>query len=308
MRAAERDHVVAEMRERLLRRQQRGTGALVETPRPRGRHVHGGIRIDQPSMVARQKIAALRGGQEACELVPRLWEHVAEAVQKPVDFARAAEEDSAQHEPEHARRMRLGVRKRERRTPGSAEDEPARDAEVLAEPLEVGDEMRRRVVAQLAERRRAPCPALVVDDDSVGSRVEEPPMPGRRAGAGSAVQEDDGNPLRAARGFPVRGVHPVEPEHAARIRLDFGIQRRDRLRCSVAHWTGLRPRVTAAARALREAEPSSRSSFATRGRGGLAQRPSSNNAGRSRSSLSPQSPRRRGPGRWRRGPRASPCS
>jgi hypothetical protein len=42
--------------------------------------------------------------------------------------------------------VRLGVGERQRAAPRSAEDEPALDLEVLAQPLDVGDEVGGRVV------------------------------------------------------------------------------------------------------------------------------------------------------------------
>jgi hypothetical protein len=44
---------------------------------------------------------------------------------------------------------------------------------VNAQTLDVGDEVRRRVFAQLAERRRATGAALVEDHDAIVRRVEE---------------------------------------------------------------------------------------------------------------------------------------
>jgi hypothetical protein len=74
--------------------------------------------------------------------------------------------------------MRFAVGERERAAPRAAENEPAVDAQVPAQPLDVGDEMRRGVVPQFAERRGTPRPALVEDHDAVVCGVEETPVRG----------------------------------------------------------------------------------------------------------------------------------
>ena len=50
----------------------------------------------------------------------------------------------------HALGMRLGVSERERRAPGAAEHLPALDAEMLAQPLHVVDEMPGGVLLEAA--------------------------------------------------------------------------------------------------------------------------------------------------------------
>src|SRR6185437_3197300 len=131
-----------------------------------------------------------------------------------------AQKDAAQHEGKDALGMRLGIGERQRRAPGAAEGEPALDAEMTAQRLHVGDEMRGRVVDERAQRRRAPGAALIEDDDAVMMRVEEAAMGRRRAGAGAAMEKRHGNAAGIARLLPIHRVERVEPEEAGGKGLD----------------------------------------------------------------------------------------
>jgi hypothetical protein len=106
-----------------------------------------------------------------CELAPRLGKHARHPVQEPVDLGRRREEDAAQHEAQHALGVRLRVQQRERRPPRAAEQKPALDAKMLAQPLDVVDQVRGRVVGDLRGRRRAAGTALVVEDDPPERRI-----------------------------------------------------------------------------------------------------------------------------------------
>src|SRR5262249_46388873 len=98
----------------------------------------------------------------------------------------------------------------------------ALDAEKAAQDLEIGDEMRGRVVLERAERCRAAGAALIENDDAVEMRVEETAMRRGRARAGSAMQEDDRHPMRIAGLLPVHGVEAVELERAGGVGLNRG--------------------------------------------------------------------------------------
>src|SRR3546814_16082947 len=93
----------------------------------------------------------------------------------------AAEEDAAQHQGAHPLGMRLRIGKRQGRAPGAAEHVPAHDAQVVAQALHVGDQQRRGVVGELAERCRAAGAALVEDDDAIMARVEEAAVVDRKS-------------------------------------------------------------------------------------------------------------------------------
>src|SRR5205823_2537515 len=110
------------------------------------------------------------------------------------------------------------VRERKGRAPRSAEHEPALDSEVRAQALEVGDEMLRRVVAKLAQRRRLARTALIVEHDAIARRIEVAAMVRRDAAAGATVKEYCRNPARVAALLPVHRMHRVEREPPCALR------------------------------------------------------------------------------------------
>ncbi len=224
-----------EIRDRLGARQQCRACAFVRAPGARRRQVHRGIGILEPPVIGREQVAALGLGQRFRERAPRFRKQGFQAIEKPLDLAAAAQENAAQHEPGAVLGMRFAVRQRERAAPRAAEHQPALDAEVPAQPFDVGYQVRRRVVAQLTERRRAPGPALVENDDAVVSRIEETPVRGGGACAGPAVQEQHRHSMRVSRLLPVHGVHAVQLQHASAVGLGLGIQFRARLVGDVGH-------------------------------------------------------------------------
>ena len=125
--------------------------------------------------------------------------------------------------------MRLGVRQREGGPPGAAEHLPAFDPEVATQELEVGDQVPGRVETQVGcgvarVRRRLAASALIEQDDPVPLGIEETPVPGRRAAAGAAVQEDDGLALRVARLLPVDPLPVADQQLAALVGLDRRVE------------------------------------------------------------------------------------
>ncbi len=95
---------------------------------------------------------------------------------------------------------------------------------LLAQPLDVVDQQRRRVPARLAERRRSSGAALVEDDDAVVPRVEELPRTRARAAARTAVQEQHRHAGRRPAVLPVHRVQVVERQQARRARVDRRIE------------------------------------------------------------------------------------
>ena len=142
------------------------------------------------------------------------------AVQEPVDLAPASEKDPAQHEAEAAPRMRLAIGQRQRRSPGTAEHQPALDRQMFPQPLDIRDQVRGGVVAQLRPGNRAAGAALIEQDDAVAVGIEEPTVDRGASRARTAMQEDDGNAVRIAALLPVHRMDGVEPQHAAAIRFD----------------------------------------------------------------------------------------
>ena len=131
--------------------------------------------------------------------------------------------------------MRLGVGEGEGRTPGAAEDLPLRDAEVLAELLDIGHEVPRRVRLQARVRRALPAAALVEEDDPVLLGVEEPPHLAVRSAAGSAVEEDDRLARRVPALLEVELVQVGDAEPSGPVRLDLGVEPADGVLHKVGH-------------------------------------------------------------------------
>src|SRR6185369_3495726 len=159
-------------------------------------------------------------GNVAGERAPCLGEDLLQAVEEPVDFALAAQEDAAKDERQAAIRMMLAVCDGERRSPGAAEHDPFVDAQVLAQPLQVVDELGRRVVLDATQRLRAAGAALVVDDDAVRVRIEKLAMHGAGPRARTAVKEHDRDSLRISRLLVVHAMRALEVEMSAREWLD----------------------------------------------------------------------------------------
>src|SRR4051794_21202998 len=112
------------------------------------------------------------------EVAPRFGEDRPHAVEEPLDLQLRAQEDSAQDEPGGALGMADAVRQRKRAAPRSAEQEPARDAELDAELLHVTHEVGGGVVVQVAERHRAATTTLIEHDYSIELRIKEAAMHG----------------------------------------------------------------------------------------------------------------------------------
>ena len=128
--------------------------------------------------------------------------------------------------------MRLGVREPQRRPPRATEHEPALEAELLAQPLDVADQVRGRVDRQVDAvvgriRRAVAAAALIEEHDAIRTRVEEPPPARRAARSRSPVQHDRGLRRAVAVHLPVDQLAIADVELPRRGRL---IHRRSRPR------------------------------------------------------------------------------
>src|SRR3954466_5277088 len=95
---------------------------------------------------------------------------------------------------------------------------------MLAQGLDVGDEVPGGVVDQAAVRLALAAAALIEQDDAVFARVEEAPHAGLGAAAGAAVQEHDRLPLRIAGFLPINTMDVRNPEHTRGISLEWRIE------------------------------------------------------------------------------------
>jgi hypothetical protein len=102
------------------------------------------------SRVGRAEVACpLRRRDGADELFPLPGKDPAHVASDPVDLPTGACGDGAEHHRDHAVRMALGVGQGEGDAPGAADDNPAVDSQVLAQPLDVPDQVRRGVRRQI---------------------------------------------------------------------------------------------------------------------------------------------------------------
>jgi hypothetical protein len=198
--------------------------AFVFAPGACERDVHARIGIEQPPDVTAQHVAALAFGQHFNEFAPGFRVNVARPAEKPFHFARTAKKDAAQDETEAALRHGLAVGERQRAAPGASEQQPLADPEVLAQALEVLNQVLGGVACDLADRRRCAGPALVVQDDPEEVGVEEASMFRRAAAAWAAMQKHDRDAPRVAADLPVHRVNIVERQHSAVVRLDRSIK------------------------------------------------------------------------------------
>ena len=167
--------------------------------RDRGEEARPGVGIADIGAGLRQRIGRLGEGRGI-------------ALVHEMQILRRAEEDAAQDEVRAFVRVSNAVSHRQRAAPAAAEDvHPAADAERVAQPIDVLDQVRGRVVGQRRGRavggdRRAalPAAALIEQDHAVARRVEIARHYGAARAAGPAVQHDDGFARRVAIFLPVK--------------------------------------------------------------------------------------------------------
>src|SRR5437762_327936 len=144
-REAQSEPVFAERRYRLGIGQQGRAGTLIDAPGARRRHVDARVRVSQAPVIGGENVVALGLGEKPREGAPCLGKHSANAVKKPLDLLAPAQKDAAQHEPDTAQRVGLGVMQRQCRAPGPTKYEPFVDAQRGAKMFDIGDEMGWRV-------------------------------------------------------------------------------------------------------------------------------------------------------------------
>lgn len=103
--------------------------------------------------------------------------------------------------------MDFCVGERQRTPPGTAEDKPPFDIEMIAEPLDVGDQVVGGIGGQIHVRRASvrgtPAAAsLVVQHDAIALGIEEASMPGRAPRAGPTVKDERRFSLRIPADLP----------------------------------------------------------------------------------------------------------
>ena len=94
---------------------------------------------------------AITPARRLLEPIPRFREYATDAFRNPVDLVTARRCDRDEHQFRHALGMRLRIGERKRRPPRHAGDEPAREAQVLPQGLDIGDERRPTTVSPLPD-------------------------------------------------------------------------------------------------------------------------------------------------------------
>lgn len=99
--------------------------------------------------------------------------------------------------------------------------DPPLDPEVLAQPLDVGDQLSRCVSGQIScginPRCTSPTTTLVEEDDSIGIWIEEAPSAGRTTRSMTAVEHDGGTASGVAACLPVELPAIANIQHAVVI-------------------------------------------------------------------------------------------
>jgi hypothetical protein len=125
--------------------------------------------------------------------------------------------------------MALGIDQPKSHPPGHTDHNPAVDAEMRPQPLDVRDEMigcvDRQVGIGLADQRAAPpAAALVKQRGPICIRIEVASGLGCAAAARAAVQPDGGQALRGADRLPIQGLAVTNLECTDVVRHDGFVQ------------------------------------------------------------------------------------
>ncbi len=227
-------------------RQQRRAGAFVAIPGTRRRQVHARDRDRSgggSSCRAGRRARPRAGIRRTRAMLPeRSWRMPCRNQSNSAGRARKMPRSTS---AEAALRVRLGIGERQRRAPRAAEHQPAVDAAGAAQPFEVGDEVRRGVVGELGERRRAPGAALVEQHDAPEARGRK--SGGDAAGSRRPARRAGTRPARR-RGLPQVSqyscVDGVDGEPAVGVRLDLREQDLA-ARCGIVGHRGRVPSVRA---------------------------------------------------------------
>src|SRR4029079_792703 len=133
--------------------------------------------------------------------------------------------------------MRLRIGECERRAPGAAEHLPALDLEMLAELLDVVDEMPGGVFLDAGCGGQAPASALIEEDNGVARRIVIAAHHRGRAAARAAMQQHRWLAVRVAAFLVIELVQGRDLEPPGAIGNDFWVkaQAAARLRLALIH-------------------------------------------------------------------------
>jgi hypothetical protein len=171
--------------------QQLRGGAFPTAPDSRRDEPHGGILAGEAPIVGRQQIAALALGNMGEVRLPCIRiENGSAALVEPVDLLLAEQEDAAHNEFGHTLRVRLGIGESQGGAPGSSENLPSLDSQVLADLFNIADEVPGGVGFESCVGCALAAASLVKVNDAVFFRVEEAALLGIGTAARTAVQKN----------------------------------------------------------------------------------------------------------------------
>ena len=175
-------------------------------------------------MVSGNHIVALFH-RDGCHIVlPVVREQAARALLvEPANILRAGEEDAAHDQAMHALGVGLRVGQGQGRTPGTAEQHPFVDAQVLADALKVGDQIPGGVVLETGPWRRAAAATLVEGDNMVEVRVEIAAALGVATGAGASMDEHDRQAFGGATFIDIQGVGVIDSQIVPGVGFDLRV-------------------------------------------------------------------------------------
>ena len=101
---------------------------------------------DRAADVRRERIGAFGGRQPVSEIGIKLGAEGPWSLDEgPLHFPLRAEKDGTQNKARDTLGMFLGIRQRQRRAPGTSDQQPSRNAEMVADDFEIVDEMAGRI-------------------------------------------------------------------------------------------------------------------------------------------------------------------
>ena len=190
--------------------------------------VNDRIRISEPFSIGIDRPQMAKPIRHSLdETVPFFRENAADILRCPLDFAMRGRRHERENQRFNSIRMRLSVRKRERRPPGKAQDCPLIDTAQFAWCFNVGDQMGGCVGAEIRSWitcgwSAAAGTALIEQHSIEKLRVKKPPLTHRTPCTGTTMQEERGLPSRIAAAFPVNPVSTANIEHATVVWLYVG--------------------------------------------------------------------------------------
>src|SRR6185437_13126963 len=168
-----------------------GGCSLPSAPDLGRRKLHSVVRAGQAAVIGGEQIITLSFRDVSKVGLPGVGkEDGRAALIKPVDLLLAQEKDAAQDDFRDALGMSLAIGEGESGTPRPAEDLPMRDAEVLTDFLNIGDQVPGGVCFQRRIRRALAASALVKIHDAIFFRMKKTALLGIRAAAGTAVKKN----------------------------------------------------------------------------------------------------------------------